>query len=53
MYCFFTAPSFISLKGIALNPYQKVGQQTNKKESVSIGRLLTFEKIFKIALPIS
>jgi hypothetical protein len=44
MYCFFIAISFTSLKWIALNSYQKVGQQTNKKESVSTDRLLTLEK---------
>jgi hypothetical protein len=44
MYCFFIAITFILLKGIALNPYQKVGQQTNKKESVSKDLLLTLEK---------
>jgi hypothetical protein len=41
---FFIAINFTSLKGITLNAYQKVGQQTNKKESVSTDRLLTLEK---------
>jgi hypothetical protein len=52
MYCFFTAPSFISLKGIALNPYQKVVRQTIKKIRTT-DLLLTIKKIFKTALPIS
>jgi len=44
MHFFFIAINFTSLKGITLNAYQKVGQQTNKKESVSTDRLLTLEK---------
>jgi len=50
---FFTAKRFTRLLWFALNPYQKVGEQTNKKESVSTDRLVTLEKIFKTALPIS
>jgi hypothetical protein len=53
MPCFLTAQRFTRLQWFALNPYQKVGEQTNKKESVSTDRLIPFEKIFKTALPIS
>jgi hypothetical protein len=52
MYCFFTAPSFNSLKESALNPYQKVVGQTIKKIRIT-DLLLTNKKLFKTALPIS
>ena len=41
---FFIAITFTSLKGIALYAYQKVGEQTNKKESLSGDRLLPLDK---------